>query len=175
MARQISLREFQQSLAQRLREAQATDEQSSRLGVQAGERYWLLKLDETDEVLSVPEISPVPLTRPWYLGLANIRGVMANVVDFGAFLGGEATPRTPDCRLLLVADRFQSYSGLLISRMMGLRNLQNLEALGAPNAPNAPNAQPWSGVVYRDPEGRPWNELDMAALVGDESFLNVGA
>jgi twitching motility protein PilI len=172
MARQISLREFQQSLAQRLREAQAANEQSSRLGVQAGESYWLLKLDETDEVLPVPEISPVPLTRPWYLGLANIRGVMANVVDFGAFLGGEATSRTPDCRLLLVADRFQSYSGLLISRMMGLRNLQNLEAL---EAPNAPSVQPWSTVIYRDPDGRAWTELNMAALVGNESFLNVGA
>jgi twitching motility protein PilI len=172
MARQISLREFQQSLAQRLREAQAATEQSSRLGVQAGDSYWLLKLDETDEVLPLPEISHVPLTRPWYLGLANIRGVMANVVDFGAFMGAEPTSRTPDCRLVLVADRFQSYSGLLISRMMGLRNLQTLEAR---EAPDRPGRKPWLGTVYRDPDGRTWNELDMAALVGNESFLNVGA
>jgi twitching motility protein PilI len=172
MARQISLREFQQSLAQRLREAQAASEQSSRLGVQAGERYWLLKLDETDEVLPLPDISPVPLTHPWYLGLANIRGVMANVVDFGAFMGDESTTRTPDCRLVLVADRFQSYSGLLIGRMMGLRNLQNLQAL---EGPGEGERKPWLGTAYRDAEGRTWNELDMAALVGNENFLNVGA
>jgi twitching motility protein PilI len=172
MARQISLREFQQSLAQRLREAQATSEQSSRLGVQAGNSYWLLRLDETDEVLPLPEISPVPLTRPWYLGLANIRGLMANVVDFGAFMGHEPTARTPDCRLVLVADRFQSYSGLLISRMIGLRNLQNLEAR---DAPGATERKPWLGSVYRDTDGRTWNELDVGALVGNEHFLNVGA
>ena len=172
MAKQGSLREFQQSLALRLREAQASSEQSSRLGVQAGNSYWLLKLDETDEVLPLPEISHVPLTRPWYLGLANIRGVMANVVDFGAFLGDELTTRAPDCRLVLVADRFQSYSGLLIGRMMGLRNLQNLEAR---EAPDAPGRKPWVGTVYRDAEGRTWNELNMAALVGNENFLNVGA
>jgi twitching motility protein PilI len=172
MARQISLREFQQSLAQRLREAQATSEQSSRLGVQAANSYWLLKLDETDEVLPLPEISPVPLTQPWYLGLANIRGVMSNVVDFGGFLGEEPTVRTPDCRLVLVADRFQSYSGLLIGRMMGLRNLQNLEAL---ELPAGPQRRPWLGAAYRDPEGRNWNELNVAALVGNENFLNVGA
>jgi twitching motility protein PilI len=172
MARQISLREFQQSLAQRLREAQASSEQSSRLGVQAGGSYWLLRLDETDEVLPLPEISHVPLTRPWYLGLANIRGVMANVVDFGAFMGGEITSRTPDCRLVLVADRFQSYSGLLITRMMGLRNLQNLEPR---ESSDASGRKPWVGTVYRDAEGRTWNELSMGALVGDENFLNVGA
>jgi len=172
MARQISLREFQQSLAQRLREAQAASEQSSRLGVQAGESLWLLRLDETDEVLPLPTISPVPLTQPWYLGLANIRGVMANVVDFGAFLGDEPTVRTPECRLVLVADRFQSYSGLLISRMMGLRNLQNLEAS---ETAAASEQKPWAGTMYRDPEGRTWNELNMAALVAHENFLNVGA
>lgn len=172
MARQISLREFQQSLAQRLREAQAASEQSSRLGVQAGDSFWLLRLDETDEVLPLPEISPVPLTQPWYLGLANIRGVMANVVDFGAFLGDEPTARTPECRLVLVADRFQSYSGLLISRMMGLRNLQNLEAR---DVAAASERNPWASTLYRDPEGRTWNELNMAALVAHETFLNVGA
>jgi twitching motility protein PilI len=172
MARQISLREFQQSLAQRLREAQAASEQSSRLGVQAGGSYWLLKLDETDEVLPLPEISPVPLTQPWYLGLANIRGVMANVVDFGAFLGDEPTARTPESRMVLVADRFQSYSGLLISRMMGLRNLQNLQAL---EVPEGSERKPWLGAAYRDSDGRTWNELNMAALVANENFLNVGA
>ncbi len=172
MARQISLREFQQSLAQRLREAHAASEQSSRLGVQAGDGYWLLKLDETDEVLPLPEISPVPLTQSWYLGLANIRGVMANVVDFGAFLGDEPTVRTPDCRLVLVADRFQSYSGLLIGRMMGLRNLQNLEAL---EARAGSERRPWIAGEYRDSDGRNWKELNVAALVANENFLNVGA
>jgi len=172
MARQISLREFQQSLAQRLREAQAASEQSSRLGVQAGDSYWLFRLDETDEVLPVPDISPVPLTYAWYLGLANIRGVMANVVDFGAFLGDEPTVRTPDCRLVLVADRFHSYSGLLISRMMGLRNVQNLEPL---EAHATSDGKSWVGAAYRDPEGRTWKELDVAALVANENFLNVGA
>jgi twitching motility protein PilI len=172
MARQISLREFQQSLAQRLREAQASTEQSSRLGVQAGDSYWLFRLDETDEVLPLPDISPVPLTHAWYLGLANIRGLMANVVDFGAYLGDEPTARTPDCRLVLVADRFQSYSGLLISRMMGLRNIQNLEPV---EAPQTSALQPWIGKEYRDPEGRTWKELNVAALVANENFLNVGA
>ena len=51
MAKQISLREFQQGLAQRLREAQAEAEPTSRLGVQAGSGNWLLKLDDAGEML----------------------------------------------------------------------------------------------------------------------------
>ena len=169
MARQVSLREFQQGLAQRLREAQAEAEPTSRLSVEAGKRSWLLKLDEAGEMLPLPEISSVPLTRPWYLGLANIRGVLSSAVDLAAFMDGESTVRTPDCRLLLITERFQSFSGLLISRMLGLKNMQSMElAEGVPD-------RPWIGAAYRDQDGRVWNELNMGALVSHDDFLQVGA
>lgn len=168
MAKQISLRDFQQGLVKRLREAQAETEPSSRLGVQAGERNWLLKLDDAGEMLPLPEISSVPLTKPWYLGLANIRGVLASVVDFAAFMGGESTVRTPDSRLLLIAERFDSYSGLLISRMQGLRNVQKLDA-----SDEAPD-RPWVGAAYRDGEGRIWQELNIGTLAVHDDFLHVG-
>lgn len=169
MAKQISLREFQQGLAQRLREAQAEAEPTSRLGVQAGSSNWLLKLDDAGEMLPLPEVSSVPLTRPWYLGLANIRGVLSSVVDFSAFSGGEATVRTPDCRLLLIAERFQSFSGLVISRMLGLKNVQSMKSVPEPVT------RPWIAGAFRDEEGRLWHELDIGALVAHEDFLHVGA
>lgn len=169
MARQISLREFQQALAQRLREAQTEAEPTSRLGVQAGSGNWLLKLDDAGEMLPLPDISAVPLTRPWYLGLANIRGVLASVVDFAAFAGGEPTARTPECRLLLIAERFHSFSGLVISRMMGLKNVQSMQPF------EEKRSRPWIAGVFRDDEGRVWQELDIGALVAHEDFLHVGA
>src|SRR2546427_1734724 len=86
VAKQISLREFQQGLAQRLREAQTEAEPTSRLGVQAGSRNWLLKLDDAGEMMPLPEISGAPLTQPWHLGPADIRRGPARVDDFPAFL-----------------------------------------------------------------------------------------
>jgi twitching motility protein PilI len=84
-------------------------------------------------------------------------------------MDGELTVRTPDCRLLLITERFQSFSGLLISRMLGLKNVQNMElAEGAPD-------RPWIGAAYRDQDGRVWNELNMGALVAHDDFLQVGA
>jgi len=169
VAKQISLREFQHGLAQRLREAQAETEPTSRLGVQAGSRNWLLKLDDAGEMLPLPEISGVPLTKSWYMGLANIRGVLASVVDFAAFMGGEPTVRTPDCRLLLIAERFNSFSGLLISRMLGLKNVQAMQPA------EVAGERSWIAAAYRDEEGRQWHELNIGALVSHDDFLHVGA
>ena len=169
MAKQISLREFQQGLAQRLREAQTEAEPTSRLGVLAGGGNWLLKLDDAGEMLPLPEFSSVPLTKEWYLGLANIRGVLASIVDFAEFMGGEHTVRTPDCRLLLIAERFHSFSGLLITRMLGLKNVQAMQPA------EKVTEKSWVGAAYRDEDGRLWQELDMGALVTHDDFLQVGA
>ena len=165
---QTSLREFQQALAARLAEASAESAPHARLGVQAGGRLWLIRLDEAGEVLQLPELTPVPLTHSWFLGLANIRGNLASVVDFAAFIGAPPTERSPDCRLVLFADRFGAHSGLLIARMAGLRNIHQLEA----EAGGAD--RPWIRGGFRDAEGRRWEELDIGALMAHGDFLQVG-
>jgi hypothetical protein len=77
--------------------------------------------------------------------------------------------RTPDCRLLLIAERFQSFSGLVISRMLGLKNVQGMQPV------QEPAARPWIAGAFRDEEGRLWHELNIGALVAHEDFLHVGA
>ena len=49
------------------------------LGVQAGPDYWLLDLADSGEILPLPPFTSVPLTRPWFCGIANIRGSLYGV------------------------------------------------------------------------------------------------
>ncbi|MCL4799589.1 MAG: chemotaxis protein CheW [Burkholderiales bacterium] len=169
MAKRISLREFQQNLVRRLGEAAAsTEAPSARLGVQVGAENWLLRLEEAGEVMPVPPIAPVPLTRGWYRGLTNIRGNLYGVVDLAAFQGGGETTVTPDSRLILVAERFNMASALLVSRMLGLRNIQVLERQ------EEQTACAWERGCYRDGEGRLWHELGMSELVYHNDFLQAG-
>ena len=165
---QGNLKEFQEALARRLREASAV-ESTARLGLECGGQRYLLRLEEAGEVLPVPPISPVPLTRSWFLGLANVRGNLVAVVDFAEFAGGQATAPGTEARLVLFAERFGARSSLLAARMLGLKNLSAFEMCSRESAPS------WVRACYLEKSGGAvvWRELDMGELIANESFLQV--
>lgn len=168
MARKSSLREFQAHLAARL--AGMHDRRAAGLlGVQSGSQFWLLSLPESGEVVPLPELNSVPLTKPWFVGMANVRGGLYAVTDFSAFLGREATPKNAASRLLLIGTRFGNNAALLVTRVLGLRNIDDLEAV-----PPESGAPAWGSESYTDREGRRWRLLDAHSLLADESFMDIG-
>lgn len=169
MATRTSLRDYQRDLAARLQSAGA-GRASSKLGLQVGGERWLVDLADAGEVIPVPDITPVPLTRPWFRGVASIRGNLFSVIDIGAFLGGAAAVPGEQARLLLLNERFRMGSALLVERSLGLRNPEQLQQRAA-----APQRAPWIRAEYDDPLGAHWRELDVPQLVQDPEFVSVGA
>lgn len=167
--KKISLREFQESLVQRLTSARAGQTSRALLGVQAGRDYWLLDLADSGEILPLPSFTSVPLTRPWFCGIANIRGSLYGVVDFSAFQGGEPTPQNADSRLLIVGGRLGINSALLVNRTLGLHNIEQMEPRAADS-----DARPWVGEQYADPQGNVWKRLNLKNLLGQPDFLEIG-
>jgi twitching motility protein PilI len=170
-AARLDLRSFQQELATRLASKTAAQVESSRLAIACGERRWLIRLAEAGEVIAVPPIVSVPLTKPWFLGLANIRGNLFSVIDFPGFLG--ASPVTPSslARLILLSTRQGGESaGIVVERVLGLRNLTQFERAAPGEA-----AQTWEVAGWRDADGCVWQEIDLGLLARDPAFLQVGA
>jgi twitching motility protein PilI len=170
MARRTSLREFQMSVANRLRDLASRKTVSSKLGFQVGGENWIVNLIDVSEVIPLPPVMTVPLTLPWFRGVSNVRGNLYSIVDFAAFQGGETTSQTQERRVILLSDRRIAGSGLLIGRMLGLRNPEQLV-----REPDPVQRPPWMSGLYRDPAGVLWRELDVAALAEDARFLEVGA
>lgn len=166
MASRTSLRDYQRELAERLRSAGA-GHSPSKLGLQVGDESWLVDLADAGEVLPVPPITPVPLTRAWFRGVANIRGNLYSVVDFPAFLGRAPVAAGEQARLLLIGERFRLGAALLVDRSLGLRNAGQLQAVEGDPAP-------WARAHYTDADGRQWKELDLPQLAQHADFLAVG-
>jgi twitching motility protein PilI len=163
-----SLRDYQRDLAERLRNADR-GVAASKLGVQAGTASWLVDLADAGEVIPVPPITPVPLTRPWFRGMANIRGNLYSVVDFPAFLGGKPVPASNEARLLLIGERFRTGVALLVDRSLGLLGASQLQPRAAAGAERAP----WVKGEHTDAGGREWIELDVPQLIQHPDFLGV--
>ena len=168
MAKKGSLHEFQARLASRLAEA---DERSAAglLGFQAGTDFWLVGLSDSGEIIPLPTLTGVPLTRPWFVGIANIRGNLFSISDFSAFQGREPTPLNSSARLLLIGSRYGNNAALLVTRTLGLRNRDDLTPL-----PATPDAPVWAAEAYTDNEGRHWKLLDVQTLLADERFMDIG-
>ena len=168
MAKKGSLRDFQAHLARRLAGA---SEQSAAglLGIQSGADFWLLNLSDSGEIIPLTPLTTVPLTKNWFVGIANIRGNLYAVADFSAFQGKEATPQNTSSRLLLIGTRHGNNAALLVTRMLGLRNVDDLTPISTD-----PDSPPWASDVYTDNEGRRWKKLDVRQLLVDEDFMEIG-
>ena len=169
MAKKTSLRDFQHYLAGRLTSAAQGNRAVSWLGLQAGEQHWLIDLADSGESIQAPLVTPVPLTQPWFAGIANIRGSLHAVVDFSAFTGGRASPLNQNSRLLLVGTKFGSNASLLVSKMLGLRNPDDFTA-----RTDDPAFPTWGAHCYADGQGRLWHKLSVRELLADQHFMNIG-
>jgi twitching motility protein PilI len=169
MAKRVSLREFQEGLVRRLADAQSAPRRDL-LGLNAGNNQWLVDLSDAGEILPVPPLASVPLTRGWFRGLANVRGTLYGVVDLAAFCGGPPTALVGTARLVLVGQRHGANCGLLVSATSGLRSPDDFEP-----DPNASTDHDWVARNLRDTHGKRWHHIDVPRLIGHPEFLEASA
>lgn len=163
MAKRFSLREFQQKIIDRIQQKEVAGDRISTLGIQVGEDYWLVEMQEISEVLPISDITPVHLTQPWYRGIANVRGNLYSIADLAAFMGQGETPNGLQTRILLVSPKFACNAGLIVGRVLGLRDARN-----------------WKHEVqdgetrYQDEQKQVWRKLEVAQLLLQPDFLQIG-
>ncbi|MBS0308867.1 MAG: chemotaxis protein CheW [Proteobacteria bacterium] len=172
VARRTRLREFQAQLVARMQAARANaNAQVNQLGVMIGNRPFLLNLQEAGEILSVGAMAKVPLTHDWFLGLANVRGNLISVVDLARFQGQASTPIERESRIIVFAPTLSFNCGLLVSRVLGLRNVAEMRVQ---DVDAEHSAAPWCAQQYADRDSRVWTELNLSLIVQDQQFLQVG-
>ena len=166
------LREFQTQLAQRIRDASTAPAVHPRLAIRVGDMNILMDLAETGEIVSVPKITKVPLTLPWYLGLSNVRGSLVGVVDMGVMFDGRATPTESNSRAVLLALQLGVNAAILATRVVGLRNVNDFTAITPGDS--AAELGGFARAHYRDTAGVEWAEISLKMLSRNESFLQIG-
>ncbi|MCC7067301.1 MAG: chemotaxis protein CheW [Burkholderiales bacterium] len=162
------LRDFQEALAKRLRQAAELPKRHSRLAVQVGDRGYLLDLDDVSEVLPLGDITAVPLTQPWFLGVTNVRGTLYAVSDIAAWLGLRVKSDLAARRLVLLGQRLsRARAGIVVTRVIGLRQLDEMRPQ------DTAHAAAWEAGTWLDRDGTPWIEVDLERLAVDGDFVQI--
>jgi twitching motility protein PilI len=157
-ARRARLRQYQEQLLERMQAARTSSgARAHQLGVEIGGVRYLLDLVEAGEIVPLPPLAAVPLTQPWYLGLANVRGNLLGVVDLARYLDPQAPP-TAGTRLVTFASGLGFPCALLVAKVVGLRHAADMTPLDA---------------RLRDADGQEWTPLSLAALAREDRFLQV--
>ena len=129
MAKENQLRDYQKSILDRIEVIKNADTMTAagHLGVVIGSKNVLVDLQEITETLPMVEIQPVPLVKPWFLGMSNVRGVLFAINDLAQLLENKLTNKSSNTRLLLIGESVSSNVAFLADRLIGLRNLASMK------------------------------------------------
>ena len=170
MSAGLDLRGYQEGILSRLKLAaeQTGDTRSSYLGVVIGERKVLVNLLEISETLPMLNLQAVPLTKPWFLGVANVRGNLYSINDLAQVIGETPTKLSSSTRLMLVNNDLSNNVGLVVDRLIGLRNTADMKKKKLKQA----SAFCMKAFEYTDSAAEVWQELDCYQLVKSAEFIN---
>ena len=168
--RRSRLRQYQVQLMERMQAARSgTAAAGKELGLMLGRERCLVDLTQVGEIVTAPAVSAVPLAQDWYLGLANIRGNLTGIVDLARYRGTPSGAVGADSRAVTFAAGLGFNCALLATRVLGLRDLASMTA-----EEDDPTAAVWARRRYSDAESQRWTRIDLALLVREARFLQVG-
>lgn len=147
------------------------------LAVVAGGQPLLLPLGQCGEVHTSAPVQRLAHTKPWLLGVANLRGQVAAVVDLASHLGVAAAAAAPapaalpgaGCGPLVALPAALGVpAALLVGALKGMRQRTAMQPSDAP-------CPAWAEAVWQDEQGQAWHSVDLAQMTRQIGFIDVAA
>lgn len=168
-----SLQAFQQQLTERLHSAQhAQQREQFYLACTMGTRRWLFELGLADQILAGEIPTPVPFTRPWFLGLVNHRGQLINVIDLDGFAGAAPRPWQREDRLLVLSSDLPLRCALRVTHSASVIDRTHLRP-AAPSASGADHRPGWLPHRFIAADGTDYLSVDLVVLMALPAFLDI--
>lgn len=96
------------------------------------DKRMIIPVKDVKEVLNYPSsVTPVPGTKNWVLGIANIRGNLLPLVDLQRFLGGGSIHLRRRSRIVVI-NHHDRQVGVLVGDIYGVRQLGEEQQIEMP-------------------------------------------
>ncbi len=117
----------------------------------ADETYGI-NVTQTQEVLRITEIAPVPGAPPFVLGIINLRGNVVTVIDMRMRLGLPTKEIDDASRIVILEGEDDEIAGILVDSIAEVVELNEYNIEPPPNTGQNPHADIISGVIHQDNE-----------------------
>ena len=118
----LNLARLARSKARGLPKQEQAGEIWSGVGFELGGRSYVSPLGEVGETIKLPRYTPLPRSRAWVVGLANIRGRLVPILDLGRFLLRSSSLDSPRARIMVLEEE-ELTVGMLVDNVLGMQRL----------------------------------------------------
>lgn len=140
------------------------------IAFEVGGQEFVAPMGEISEILAVPELTPIPLTKPWLLGVANVRGRLLPLADLAKFLNIDSGERLKDKKVMVI-DQDGVFSGILVDQVLGMLQFTGNDYQDVPLPEESPFAPYNHGKFHKD--GKDWFVVMPSLLFNDSAYQNA--
>lgn len=162
-----TLRDYQVHVRERMEAArgEADMEHVVFLGFVSGGRNFLIDGRDVIDVHQLSTLEPIPGSKPWVAGAANIKGSVCAVTDFSLLLGGAATKKG---KFMVLSNEIIPGAAILIDSISGIFDEKDIGELGSSAGADLPE---W--VIGTHHVGTQFFLVDAVKLANDSRFSKL--
>lgn len=167
------LHELDKQFSPEFGSAVAKEDQSLQsLHFRVGQYDLLVSLDPSTEVINKLDYSPIPISRPWLLGVASRRGQLMTLVDLNNFLFNSDPAYNLKHKRVIATKVGQIFLGLVVDQVVGIARLWEMHAENSHPANWNKSVVDVLGGIYRTEETY-FGLFNLHKLIQDQRFVEM--
>ncbi len=144
------------------------------LAFQLSEHKYIIPIADVSEVLAVNDLTVIPRSPSWLVGIANVRGNLITLLDTNEFLFGKPIQEKYESKRMLLVKQDSHYYGLIIDSIIGMKSF-NAEQ-GSDEVPEGFDYDHIDHISAFFSSGEEWfAALSIQSLLSDERFSKLQA
>lgn len=135
-----------------------------------GTEEFAIPLLSVREVLGMPEVTSIPQTPNYFVGIMNLRGKVISVIDLRVKLG--IKPVSSEETAVIILDLDESRFGIVVDQVNSVQEISQEELDSKPSLENSKANEFISGVFKRDKNLILVLDITKTLSVGDKAIVN---
>jgi Chemotaxis signal transduction protein len=142
------------------------------LAFQLGIHQYIIPIADVSEVLTVKDLTGIPRSPTWLVGISNIRGNLVTLLDTHEIIFGVPMQGKYDKKRMLLVKQGAHHYGLIIDSIIGMKSF-NAEQ-GTDEVPDGFDSESMEHISAFYSSGEEWfAAISTQSLLQDERFLKL--